>query len=817
MKRLYPILIFLALAIAPALTLAGPVSEPAARAVAARFLGLDSRQLTTVKAPADYPFYVFGTNNSFVIVAADDCVYPILAYSRTTAFSFDRQPANIESWLADYAAQINGLVENDIQPTDEIAAQWQGQIQRPLSTSQSAMVEPLLHTTWSQSPLYNDSCPAEGTDHPRHAVTGCVATAMAQIMKYWNHPATGWGSADYYHHTFGYLSANFGATTYNWDSMPDFLDYGVSSPNAIAAVATLMYHCGVAVAMDYSVSISGAYTYSIYNRQAEPNSLTAMQTYFRYSSKMSVLFRDDYTNGEWLDNFYREIDAGRPILHTGSNPEGGHAFVCDGYDSTGLFHINWGWGGYCDGYYRVGALNPASGGTGGTSISTYNNNNAILVGIEPDTVVHGSTTTVTVQSNNAAYGRVTGSGSYTTYVDTVKLVAIANDGYRFVSWKDGSHVNPRTLVATDDFTDTAIFAPISGDTLGYGNGYHAFSVGGSREIWWAIKLLPSAFGDNRELTQVRVYLPQSGQYGLKVYRGGVSAPGGQVLTQSVIANEGEVWYNIPLIYPVDLSYNMPIWIVMSSNSVDYPVAATHYSGNSDGSWISWNGTNAWEVSDYVNSWMMYAILSDTTADYNVSAVANHTSRGTVSGGGTYHYGTSTRLQATPADGYRFESWSDGTALNPRNVVVTGNVNYVANFMPRNFMVEVSSSNAAYGSVGGGGVYAYGSMATVTATPNTNITFSHWSDGSTDNPYTFQVTQDVSLRAYFDNPNAIEQPDGTRLTVTITGRTVNLSAPATLYDAAGRLIGGPQCSFTVPSAGVYMLVVEGGKPHKIVIM
>jgi hypothetical protein len=209
-----------------------------------------------------------------------------------------------------------------------------------------------------------------------------VATAMAQVMKFWNYPTTGTGFHSYNHSKYGTLNANFGSTTYNWANMPNQLTSSSSSEQK-TAVATLMYHCGVSVDMDYDVSAnggSGAYVIS----STPPKTHCAeyaLKTYFGYKSTLQGIQKNDYTQTQWINLLKTELDASRPVLYAGFG-DGGHCFIADGYNNNNYFHFNWGWSGSCDGYFALNALNPESGGIG-SGAGTYNNGQQAVIGIEP--------------------------------------------------------------------------------------------------------------------------------------------------------------------------------------------------------------------------------------------------------------------------------------------------------------------------------------------------------------------------------------------------------------------------------------------------
>lgn len=318
-------------------------------------------------------FYVFNSGSEgFVIVSGNEKVAPILAYSTEGSFNAKNIPQSVAKWLENYKSEIRHLIESDIKASDEIKEQWKNlrEGKANITTEQrTKTVNPLIQTKWDQSPHYNALCPLDATSNER-TVTGCVATAMAQIMKYWNYPSNGTGFQSYNHDTYGTLSANFGGTTYQWDLMPNT----VTSPNN--AVATLMYHAGVSVKMDYDILAnggSGAQTLDV---------ATALKTYFGYSTSVQGISRSNYTEAQWIGLLKTELDAGRPVQYAGTGSGGGHSFVCDGYDANGFFHFNWGWGGSSDGYFSLNALNPGSLGSGGGT-GGYNSNQRAVISIQP--------------------------------------------------------------------------------------------------------------------------------------------------------------------------------------------------------------------------------------------------------------------------------------------------------------------------------------------------------------------------------------------------------------------------------------------------
>lgn len=321
-------------------------------------------------------YYIFNAaQQGFVIVAADDAAAPILGYSDQGAFDPANVPQNVAKWMEGYKSEIRYLVENKVKPTPEIEEQWRqlkrGEFKSSSDNNSVTAVGPLMQTRWNQSPYYNATCPGG-------SVTGCVATAMAQVMKYWNYPATGSGFHSYNHSRYGTLSANFGSTTYQWANMTNT----VSSANN--AVATLMYQVGVSVDMDYSPESSGAYVISAQSPVTNCAEY-ALRTYFGYKSTLKGVSRSSYTQTQWISLLKTELDAGRPVLYAGFGSGGGHCFVADGYNDNSYFHFNWGWGGAYDGYFQVNALNPSGTGIGGGS-GGFNSGHQAVIGIEPPSV-----------------------------------------------------------------------------------------------------------------------------------------------------------------------------------------------------------------------------------------------------------------------------------------------------------------------------------------------------------------------------------------------------------------------------------------------
>ncbi|MBO6058020.1 MAG: C10 family peptidase [Bacteroidales bacterium] len=292
--------------------------------------------------------YVFNIGNEgFVMVAASDNVRPILAYSENGPFDATNPYNGAMFMLETYKNSISYAIEKNINPTPEIAGQWESLNNcGKLSNKRAHTVGPLVQTKWNQNSPYNLYAPpssAAGAPGGR-CYAGCVATAMSQVMKYWDHPAQGEGSHSYYCPGYGQQSANFGATTYQWDLMPRTLSG--ASQEEIEAVATLMYHCGVSVNMSFAPDGSGAYSQDV------PG---AMANYFDYDYCVQKQ-RNSYSLTNWVNLLKAEFDLGRPVYYSGHSSAGGHAFVADGYNEDDFISFNFGWSGSDDDWYAVDAI-----------------------------------------------------------------------------------------------------------------------------------------------------------------------------------------------------------------------------------------------------------------------------------------------------------------------------------------------------------------------------------------------------------------------------------------------------------------------------
>ena len=391
MKRTFLSLVGLLVAM---LTMAGPVSLQQAQQRAQQFLGQRGAAPTSgsmrlakkqtkleqaTSASADAYYYVFnvGEQQGFVIVSGDDRTEEILGYADSGSFAEENMPDNMRAWLEGYQDQMRWMDEHNYQPGNTAPKRLSGDEKGPL-----------LSTTWDQDEPYNNNCP-KFQNTSELCVTGCVATAMAQVLAYYGlnesvrKPAgttkvipayecsTNWTG-------YGHMSvAEKPITTFDWANMLTSYS-GTSTDAQKAAVAKLMEYCGASVQMNYG---------NVANGGSGANSgdvAPALRNYFAFDA--TYVERQNYSLTSWEDLIYSELVAERPVYFSGHSSGGGHAFVVDGF-KDGLFHVNWGWGSHCDGYFVLSILN--SGDNSGIGASTSNDgysfSQAAIIGVKPGT------------------------------------------------------------------------------------------------------------------------------------------------------------------------------------------------------------------------------------------------------------------------------------------------------------------------------------------------------------------------------------------------------------------------------------------------
>lgn len=286
-------------------------------------------------------------DGGFVLVSGDYRSAPVLGYSYDSEFDLNNLPPAAEMWISGYVEQLKDIEKNEYKASEEINKMWANLYKKDESFKGSKQgVSRLIETRWNQDYPYNYFCPPHPIGPGGRVYAGCVATAMAQVMKYHDWPDTGRFSNEFF---WGiYYEIDFSETEYQWDDMGvRIYAYDTIGRNAIAE---LIFHCGVAVNMNYGHDGSSASVFT---------AMHALRHFFKYKPGMSYEDMYDYEVPDWKFLLKQDLDRSKPILYRGMNNQGyGHAYVVDGYQDTSYFHFNWGWGGFADGFYYLDNINP---------------------------------------------------------------------------------------------------------------------------------------------------------------------------------------------------------------------------------------------------------------------------------------------------------------------------------------------------------------------------------------------------------------------------------------------------------------------------
>ncbi len=409
MRVIFTIL-FLALTI---ILLSLPVDEAVVAQAATNWFQLKTndmgRQLTTTQHLEQGVWLCQFSGGGFVLVSGDNAAYPVIAWSETGDFRPSENPA-VEDWLASIQRQMRMIATQKtsnatMRPIwDDLLAGIEpgGRIDRN--------VEPMITSIWRQHWPYNAHCPEDEAGTGGHVLVGCCATAAAQLMRYWEHPVNGVGSHSYEHGNYGTISADFSEATYVWSEMPDSLtEYNEE-------VAEICFHAGVAMDMDYGTSASGSNSESVYY---------AFATHFSYNPQAQLMPRHSFEDDVWDEMVRGELDQGRPVYYLGTEEDGGgHAFVIDGYEDTDHFHVNWGWGGACNGYYYFSNLAPGSHDYTYEQVAIFD-----LYPVEPNELAPATNLVAEVVDGNNVHltwtPPVNDEGVWYSYADEVSLIQFA--------------------------------------------------------------------------------------------------------------------------------------------------------------------------------------------------------------------------------------------------------------------------------------------------------------------------------------------------------------------------------------------------------
>lgn len=375
------------------------------------------------EVPAYYYVFSDGADGGFVIVAGDDRVRSILGYSDTGRFDEERMPGNCRTWLEGMEREIESVISAGTSASYSDAA----------GDYPQKAVAPLLDVRWDQGSPYNSLCP--GTDDGQTPLTGCVATAISQIMYYHKYPERPEGSISYTDNRCNVTrTMDFSAQpAFDWSNM--LPEYSAGATEAQCnAVAQLMACAGYGVQTSYATDVSTAY-----HRTAGE----ALHKYFGYDVNIHRYERSRMTDAEWMEILTGELYANRPVLYYGNGmPDAGggvpvgHAFVCDGYDGAGMFHFNWGWSGMCDGYFCLSALSPGEQGAGGLS-NSYTYSQAMECRIQPPGTGESIPQTDGLLFIDVLYSYV--GDNYYKSIDreTINSYGNSNTGFFFYCWNGG--------------------------------------------------------------------------------------------------------------------------------------------------------------------------------------------------------------------------------------------------------------------------------------------------------------------------------------------------------------------------------------------
>lgn len=628
------------------------VDPETARKVATTFLnnnGAKAGSLTDLSKEAGFTnLYIFNAEQGFVVMAADDCVKPILGYSLTGRFVTKDMPENISSWLQGYNEEIQYAIESNIKSTPIVKQAWTDLIDgSPRASKADPIVSPLIETRWNQGSPYNNLCPLKGSSR---TLTGCVATAMAQIMNYWEYPATGIGSHSYVWNDQT-LSANFGSTSYDWANMTN--TYGSSSTQVQKeAVATLMYHCGVSVDMNYGLSGSGG------SGAVTSDVALALVVFFNYKNTAEYKDRSGYTNDDWIAMLKTEMDATprRPIQYRGRNADiGGHSFICDGYDSEDNFHFNWGWGGDCDGFYSIDEM---------TTGAPFTEKQGAIFGIEPSSctlTAPGSLAYVIGDSRNVTltWSSVTGAISYNIFRNDILIgnttettlvnTALYGDNNYYVRCVDANGlqslasnivtanipyptptVNDLTATLSDNNVTLSWTAPdwcypeTPTSVLNYGeeptDNVNACKYYAHRHI--ATDL---ASYQNQVLFKVSTFVFYAGTYSVYVYTGTTNGQPETLRTslENITINGLFTWYDFILDNPVTISGEDDLWIIMKQENTGQISPVPSFNTSTHNSNIYYGDDNDTPTSispipDGIDlAWYINGYLTDGVYSYNI--------------------------------------------------------------------------------------------------------------------------------------------------------------------------------------------------------
>ncbi len=395
---------------------ADTIDRQQARTIAQRWLGTE---VTEASYGSD-AFYIFnGNSGGWIIVSAEDAATPVLGYSDTGRINPERLPVNFKAWIGGYEREILEARAERLEASMEVKALWKTAGYKTKSAAGKVLSTPL----WGQESPYNDLCPKVTEGGKTYtAVTGCVATAMSEVIRYHQWPEHGTGTLEGYTYQSDYKKTvtieGYSIDSHNYDySLMPFEYKGSENSAQKAAVAQLMHDCGVMVYANYNYGTgTGAFTEEVVN---------ALVTHMSYSASAQLVYRQAYSDAEWTRLIEKEIDEDRPIIYGGEDPsKGGHQFVCDGYDTRDYIRINWGWDGDNNGYFTLTLKIPG--------MYTFSDTQSMIINLQPDR--EGDDITVAGPliyegADSKSTGLSVQSGSILSKQFTLSAKAISNVNY----------------------------------------------------------------------------------------------------------------------------------------------------------------------------------------------------------------------------------------------------------------------------------------------------------------------------------------------------------------------------------------------------
>ena len=654
---------------------------------------LNAERLVDITSTTPFrEFYVFSIDQKgFILVSGDNNVVPILGYSTSGNFPGENMPDNFRGWLQGYEREIAYIRDHSVAESEELNSQWR-QLLEDVAPDINVVIEPLIATTWAQTAFYNNTCPLDAnapTGFNGHVPAGPVAVAVGQILRYYRWPE--YLPGHYYtHSTYGTLSTSRNYQPYYY--MPNHLTSS-SSTDQVDAVSDLLYDIGVFLETNYGPSGSSANLYV--SDTSYPSAYKLLKNYCDYIWVRRIQ-KSSYSNSSWISNMRQQLWNEMPVLYRGSSTvSGSHVFILDGYTSDDQFHINWGWGGQCDGYYTIGSLNPND--------YDFNSDNSALVDITPPK--HN----ITVSVNPQGAGQVVGTqnGEHPSGYQYEVAVEPA-PGYRVLNMtRNGEDVeyyahNFNTL--TEDVHITYNLAPVEASdhyyycTFNEGQTEDWVLVNGNQTNKWCIGNATSSewYGTSLYISADNG-VTQSYDTGARSYVWAyheMTVPAGRYFVQYYWQCIGE--HHPSYDYDYMRVFLVPANVTLTAGVIPSNVGTDYFSHWVPDGWISLNGTDP--LNDYLwGGWNRFSdeVEVPVSGDYKLVVVwindatqgrqppagidritfrpvtrtitvipeydlfDNTYYGGEVTNSGEYYAGNTCTLHATPWDRTVFRGWYDG--------------------------------------------------------------------------------------------------------------------------------------------------------------